>query len=39
MREVILNAIMNQIRYPNLITHYFIKFIKIIYASPDIELI
>lgn len=27
MREQILNAIINQVRYPNLITHYFINFI------------
>eukprot|EP00828_Plagiopyla_frontata_P047193 TRINITY_DN8661_c0_g1_i2.p1 TRINITY_DN8661_c0_g1~~TRINITY_DN8661_c0_g1_i2.p1 ORF type:complete len:286 (+),score=41.37 TRINITY_DN8661_c0_g1_i2:284-1141(+) len=39
MRDVILNAIINQIRYPNLITHYFIKFIKIIFTQPDVDII
>ena len=39
MRDVILNAIISQIRYPNLITHYFIKFIKIIFTSPDVDII
>ena len=39
MREVILNGIMNQIRYPNIITHYFINFILIIFLEIENEII
>lgn len=37
MKEVILNAIINQIRYPNLITLYFINFILLIFVEYDFE--
>jgi CCR4-NOT transcription complex subunit 1 len=39
MRDVILNSIVNQIRYPNLITHYFIHFILLLFHEMDNETI
>jgi CCR4-NOT transcription complex subunit 1 len=37
MREVILNAIFNQISYPNIITNYFIEFILSMFVDFDSE--
>lgn len=39
MREVLLNSIINQIKYPNLFTSYFINFVLIIFLDGDNEVI
>lgn len=39
MREVLLNSIINQIKYPNLFTSYFINFILLIFLDGENEVI
>jgi hypothetical protein len=37
LREAILNSIVNQIRYPNAITHYFLTFVLRQFLEQDNE--
>jgi hypothetical protein len=37
LRDIILNSIINNIRYPNLITYYFINFVLLIFLEMDNE--
>jgi len=37
LRDIILNSIINNIRYPNLITYYFINFVLLIFLETDNE--
>jgi len=37
LRDIILNSIINHIRYPNLITYYFINFVLLIFLETDNE--
>lgn len=39
MRDALLNAIMNNIRYPNAVTFYFIRLIFYFFTTPNSEAI